>query len=174
MGYWVRPALYADVAAIGRVARETWRVTYAHTIAPHNQQLVLEHSYADETLAAALAAPDSWFFVALDGREIVGFAQFIRRRDRHGELARIYVLPNHQRRGIGRALLLAGVYALEAIGVHRCYVSVETDNAPAIAFYQRFGFRYHRLYAIFVGDQLVHLMELRTSLRALRHAIQTP
>ncbi|PWH16888.1 MAG: hypothetical protein DDG58_08965 [Ardenticatenia bacterium] len=171
--YYVRPATYADVPAIGRVARETWRTTYAHTIAPHNQQRVLERSYADAALAAALQMAQSWFFVAVNGEEVLGFAQFMCRGDGHGELVRIYVLPAHQRQGIGRALLQAGVRAMAAVGIHRCYVSVEVDNVPAIAFYQHFGFRYHRAYASFVGDQLVHLLELKTSLRALRYALET-
>lgn len=172
MEYIIRPATYADVPAIGQVARETWRVTYACTIAPHNQQLVLNRSYADEALAAALGNPHSWFFVAVKEQEVLGFAQFLRRGDGHGELARIYVLSTHQRQGIGRALVHAGVRAMAREGIHRCYVSVELDNAPAVAFYQRFGFRYHRTYVSFVGDQLVHLMELKASLRALRYALE--
>jgi len=170
--YLIRSATYADVPAIGQVARETWRVTYAQSIAPHNQQLVLNRSYADEALAAALAAEDSWFFVAVEGQEVLGFAQFLRRSDGHGELARIYILPAHQRRGIGRALLQAGVRAMAQQGIHQCYVSVEMDNVPAVAFYQHFGFRYHRTYASFLGDQLVYLMELKSSLRALRYALE--
>ncbi|MCS7261382.1 MAG: GNAT family N-acetyltransferase [Anaerolineae bacterium] len=173
MDYSIRPATSADVPAIGQVARETWRVTYAQTIAPHNQQRVLERAYTDAALAAALGAPHSWFFVAVDGQQVLGFAQFLRRGDGQGELARIYVLPAYQRQGIGRALLQAGVNAMAREGIHRCYVSVEVDNAPAIAFYQHFGFRYHRVYASFVGDQLVQLLELKTALRALRHALET-
>jgi ribosomal protein S18 acetylase RimI-like enzyme len=170
--YYVRPATSADVPAIGRVARETWRITYAQSIAPHNQQRVLERSYTDAALVAALQMAQSWFFVAVSGEEVLGFAQFLRRGDGHGELVRIYVLPAHQRRGIGRALLQAGVHAMARAGIHRCYVSVEVDNAPAIAFYQHFGFRYQRAYASFVGDQLVHLLELKISLRALRAALE--
>ena|GEM_PF-1975203 len=172
MEYLIRPATYADVPAIGRVARETWRITYAQSIAPHNQQLALSHFYDEKVLAAALEDPRSWFFVAVSGHEVLGFAQFLQRSDGHGEIARIYVLPAHQRQGIGRALVHAGVRAMAEEGIHRCYVSVELDNAPAVAFYQRFGFRYHRTYVSFVGDQLVHLMELRTSLRALRYALE--
>ncbi|MGC8879879.1 MAG: GNAT family N-acetyltransferase [Anaerolineae bacterium] len=172
MEYIIRPATYADVPAIGQVARETWRITYAQTIAPHNQQLVLSHSYGDEVLAAALGDARSWFFVAVREQEVLGFAQFIQRGDGHGEIARIYVLPAHQRQGIGRALVHAGVRAMAGEGIHRCYVSVEWENAPAVAFYQRFGFRYHRTYVSFVGDQLVQLMELKASLRALRYALE--
>lgn len=172
MEYCIRPATYVDVPAIGQVARETWRITYAQTIAPHNQQLVLNRSYIAEALVAALEMAHSWFFVAVSGEEVRGFAQFLRRGDGHGELVRIYVLPAYQRRGIGSALLQAGVQAMAKEGIHRCYVSVEMDNAPAVAFYQHFGFRYHRTYASFVGDQLVHLLELKASLRALRSALQ--
>jgi ribosomal protein S18 acetylase RimI-like enzyme len=171
MDYTIRLATRADVPAIARVARTTWGATYAHSIAPHNLRQVLERSYGVEALSEAIAAESGWFFVAAWAALLVGFAQFLRRADGQGELARIYVLPRHQRRGIGRAFLAAGVQAMEAAGVHACYVSAEVDNAPALAFYQRFGFRLDREYANFLGDQILRLVELRTSLADLREAL---
>jgi ribosomal protein S18 acetylase RimI-like enzyme len=171
MDYTIRLATRTDVPAVVRVARTTWGITYTHSIAPHNLRQVLERSYGVEALSEAIAAETGWFFVAAWAALLVGFAQFLRRADGQGELARIYVLPRHQRRGIGRAFLAAGVEAMGVAGIHACYVSAEVDNAPALAFYQRFGFRLHREYASFLGDQILRLVELRIPLTELQDAL---
>jgi ribosomal protein S18 acetylase RimI-like enzyme len=169
----IRLASHADIGGICHVARETWRVTYAASVAVHNQRQILERSYAPEALAEAIDAGSSWFYVAVGASGVIGFAQFLRRIDGQGELARIYILPGCQRRGIGRALLSAGTEAMQAAGLSRCYVSVEADNAPAITFYQRLGFRRRREHANFLGDQIVRLVELQAHLPDLRiHADQ--
>ncbi len=172
MNYAIRPATSTDIPAIADVARETWRATYAHSVAPHNQLQLLERSYAPAALAAAIAAETSWFYVAENDAHIVGFAQFLRRADGYGELARIYVLPGHQRQGVGRAFLAAGAAAMERAGVPICYVSVEVDNGAAIAFYLRHGFRRNRAHATFLGDQIVRLIELKASTQAIGQAAQ--
>ena len=171
MDFTIRPATRADTGAIARVARETWHVTYAHSIAPHNMRQLLERSYAVDALVEAIEAEHNWFYVAAYARKVVGFAQFLRRADGQGELARIYVLPGYQRRGIGRALLSAGAGAMADSGISLCYVSVETDNAHAIVFYRTFGFRRHREHASFLGDQIVRLVELQVSMTDLQVAL---
>jgi ribosomal protein S18 acetylase RimI-like enzyme len=90
---------------------------------------------------------------------VVGFAQFLRRIDGQGELVRIYVHPDHQRRGMGRALLATGLPELAAAGMADCYVSAEANNTAARAFYERFGFQLQREYGRFLGDQIIRLVE---------------
>ncbi len=168
MRYTIRQASRADIGGISHVARETWRATYASSVAAHNQRQILERSYASQALAEAIGAEWSWFYVAVSAKGVIGFAQFLRRTDGEGELARIYVLPGHQRRGVGRAFLSAGTEAMLAAGLSQCYVSVEADNASAIAFYQRVGFRHHREHASFLGDQIVRLIQLKVGLIELQ------
>jgi catechol 2,3-dioxygenase-like lactoylglutathione lyase family enzyme len=38
-------------------------------------------------------------------------------------------------------------------------VSAEINNLAARAFYERFGFRLHREYARFLGDQIIRIVE---------------
>ncbi len=159
MEYEIRPATLADVPGIAEVARHTWNVTYAQSIAAHNREQFLERAYSHYALRQAIRRESRWFYVALQMETVVGFAHYLRRFDAEGELARIYVHPDHQRRGIGRALLAIGLGAMAADGVGRCYVSVAVDNAGARAFYEKFGFRLRRTYGRFLGDQLIHLAE---------------
>jgi ribosomal protein S18 acetylase RimI-like enzyme len=159
MDYTIRPAALADSLGIARVARHTWSVTYAQSISAQNRKQVLDRSYSHQALREVIQQARGWCYVAAQSETVVGFAQFLRRFDAQGELVRIYVHPDHQRRGIGRGFLATGLAAMAAKGVDRCYVSVEASNVGARAFYERFDFRLHREYGRFLGDQIVQLVE---------------
>jgi ribosomal protein S18 acetylase RimI-like enzyme len=167
MDYTIRPATAADVSGITEVAYHTWNVTYAQSVAAHNRQEFLDQAYTPEALAEAIRDELGWFYVAVRGKTVVGFAQYRRRFDGQGELVRIYVHLHHQRRGIGHAFLATGLTAMRAAGISRCYVSAEANNTTACAFYERHGFRPHRKYAHFLGDQIVQLVEYSASIKSL-------
>lgn len=51
------------------------------------------------------------------------------------------VRASHRRRGIGRALLEAGIAWAKSAGITRLELFVFADNAPAIALYEALGFQ---------------------------------
>jgi ribosomal-protein-alanine N-acetyltransferase len=71
---------------------------------------------------------------------IAGFAAFHRVID-EAELRNMAVDPSHQRKGIARALLSAGILDLQANGVSRIFLEVRASNQPALALYGSMGFR---------------------------------
>lgn len=149
MVYRVRHAEPADASAIAAVARETWAETYRGTIPEEIQRAVLPQWYAEDRLARAAANLQSAFFVAVTGSgEVVGFAQAGHRQEAgDAELWRFYVLPAHQRQGIGRRLLQACLEALQASApVSRLFVQVEAENQIGRRAYEALGFRYVREY----------------------------
>jgi ribosomal-protein-alanine N-acetyltransferase len=70
---------------------------------------------------------------------LAGFAAFHRVLD-EAELRNIATNPSHQRKGIARALLAAGMLALQANEVSRIFLEVRGSNQPALAFYASAGF----------------------------------
>jgi ribosomal protein S18 acetylase RimI-like enzyme len=167
MNYTIRPAGLQDVPGIASVAFHTWNITYAHSVAPHNRQEFLAQTYAPQRLGEAITQAHSWFYVATQAKMVVGFVQYERRFDAEGELVRIYIHPDHQRQGIGRAFLGAGLAAMASAGISDCYVSAEISNAAARAFYERFGFRLQREYGHFLGDQIIQLVEYMASIASV-------
>jgi ribosomal protein S18 acetylase RimI-like enzyme len=105
--------------------------------------------------------------VAVQEQKVIGIAQYRRRSDGQGELVRIYVHPDHQRRGIGHTFLVTGLTAMAAANVHFCYVSAEVNNTSTRAFYERIGFRPHREYGRFLGDQIIRLVEYSARVTSL-------
>jgi ribosomal protein S18 acetylase RimI-like enzyme len=168
MRYVIRPATTADVNGVAQVARRTWDVTYAESVAIHNRTQFLDRAYAPQALCETIRREGNWFYVALqEGKTVVGFSHFLRRFDAQGELVRIYVHPHHQRSGVGRCLLGMGLAAMSTAGISHCYVSAEANNAAARAFYERFGFRLRREYGHFFGDQIIQLVEYVGSIPSL-------
>jgi ribosomal protein S18 acetylase RimI-like enzyme len=58
-----------------------------------------------------------------------------------GFVQRLAVRPDQQRRGVGTALLVDGLHWMRRRGVERAVVNTQLDNQPALALYQRLGFR---------------------------------
>ncbi|UCC89102.1 MAG: GNAT family N-acetyltransferase [Anaerolineales bacterium] len=171
MNYTIRLAKPADAPGIIDVARHTWNLTYAQSIAAHNRQRFLGQAYTQSALEEAIRQAGGWFYVAAQSKTVVGFAQYLRRFDAQGELVRIYVHPGHQRRSIGSAFLEAGLNAMASEGIGRCHASVEVDNRIARAFYERYGFSLHREFGRFLGDQIIRLVEYVAPIASLLDTI---
>ena len=89
--------------------------------------------------AAELENPDSVFLVCGPPEALHGFA-VARSCAPDGEILDIAVAPAARRQGLGAALLLAALQALQRRGVTDVYLEVRASNAPAIALYAANGF----------------------------------
>jgi putative acetyltransferase len=124
----VRPESPRDVEAIRRVNMEAFK---GHPFSQQTEHLIVEALRGSGALDISLVAE-------LDG-SVVGHIAFSQAQI--GEkgsdwylLGPVAVLPGFQRRGIGRALVEAGLGALRARGANGCVLVGEPE------FYARFGF----------------------------------
>jgi ribosomal protein S18 acetylase RimI-like enzyme len=69
--------------------------------------------------------------------------------DGFGDITAFGVLPEHQRKGYGRQMLLDSVELLTAEGITRIRLEVETDNSGALGLYESCGFRVQREYGYY-------------------------
>ena len=79
-------------------------------------------------------------FLAKEGGEPAGYVALRHEPDGSFVIEQLFVLPGHERRGVGHRLLdYAEGYAI-AERAPALRIVVERDNAPARDFYQRAGF----------------------------------
>jgi ribosomal protein S18 acetylase RimI-like enzyme len=73
---------------------------------------------------------------------VVGFVgAFHHKRWRIGHVYTLNVRPDARRRGVGKALMLECERRLADLGMARLALEVQVENAPAIALYERLGYR---------------------------------
>ncbi|MFA7349059.1 MAG: ribosomal protein S18-alanine N-acetyltransferase, partial [Desulfurivibrionaceae bacterium] len=118
-------------------------------------------------LAGELAQEGGWQFVAETGasRLVCGFVCG-RSCVGEAELLKIAVGSEHRRQGIATQLVAHALRFLARQGVERCFLELRATNLPALALYERFGFRRvglrKKYYASPVEDAI--LMEKRIAL----------
>jgi ribosomal protein S18 acetylase RimI-like enzyme len=137
----IRAARPGDAAGIARLDVETWQATYAGILTTpylaglsatrreHGWRHAIEHGPGDVRVAVDEAA------------EIVGFGSCGRCRgdpEFSGEVFTLYVAPDRQNQGIGRALLLALFVRLVEQGRRSAIIWVLREN-PSRFFYRRLG-----------------------------------
>lgn len=94
--------------------------------------------WSDTRVLEALA--QDLLFLARDEGEPAGYVALRREADGTLLIEQLFVVPGHERRGVGHRLLdYAEGYAI-AERAPALRIVVESDNAPARDFYQRAGF----------------------------------
>jgi len=70
-----------------------------------------------------------------------------------GHIISIAVLPEHQRKGIGRALIEKALENMAKIyNAKKCYLEVRVSNYPAINLYKKVGFEVQRIVRGYYAD----------------------
>lgn len=135
----VRPATPGDMVEVKALLAETWHDTYDAIYGHQRVAQMTARAHSLENLARGLAAEGACFLVAEWDGAIAGTS--FAHPDKSGavHLRRLYVLPGHQRAGIGAALLARTLAAFP--GATRVTLEVEPSNLKAIGFYEAQAFR---------------------------------
>lgn len=121
--YRIRPAILADASALVAIERRSFGDPWS------------EASFRE-------ALTSSWTFV-LVAQTVRGVAGYLVAREAAGtgEVLNLAVAPEFRRRGIGDALLQAGLAAFRTNQVDEVFLEVRESNTSARALYARHGFR---------------------------------
>jgi mycothiol synthase len=117
-----------------------WLEVNARTFAAHPEQGQLTRADLDERMAEPWFDPAGFLLAERDGR-MIGFHWTKQHPDRLGEVYVLGVDPAAGGRGVGRALLLAGLRHLKSRGDDAVELYVEADHERAVRLYRSAGFR---------------------------------
>jgi ribosomal protein S18 acetylase RimI-like enzyme len=105
------------------------------------------------SLRAFILRRDRPLLVAIAEKILAGYALVaLRKGARAARLYSIAVEPRLGRQGLARALMAASENYAAAHGCDRLRLEVRADNAPAIALYERLGFRRFGHYDAYYAD----------------------
>jgi ribosomal protein S18 acetylase RimI-like enzyme len=132
----VRRAELGDAEAVREVGLKTWPVAYDGLASPEFIVDGLAVWWSPEAVERGIR--NGITLVALDGEQVVGMVGLGREAD-FWVMWKLYVLPEYQGKGVGKALLDRAIAALPA-GTTELLLDVLITNEPAIGFYRKSGF----------------------------------
>jgi ribosomal protein S18 acetylase RimI-like enzyme len=151
----LRTASHADASSLTALALEVWFATYVrHGINAHFADYALAH-YTQARFSGWIDNPDHSVIVSQNRDGIDGFILMNRNSSDpinstvRTELTSLYVQPRHQGRGLGQALLNAGL----AVQDGPIWLAMNSQNSTARAFYLAHGFSKLGEIAFEIGDQ---------------------
>ena len=103
------------------------------------EKLCFSDPWSENSVASELDNPLSLWLVALDEDAVVGYIGSQTCCD-ESDMMNIAVHPNHRRKGIAEALVMALVEELKAAGSRCLTLEVRASNEPAKALCEKLGF----------------------------------
>jgi L-amino acid N-acyltransferase YncA len=134
----IRQAVDADLDAILVIHNDA----IANSTAIWTDDLVPRRE-REAWLATRMAAGDP-VLVAIENDQVAGYATYAQWRAkwgyRHTVEDSVYLAPEHQGKGFGRALLTALIERARAAGHHVMLADIESGNAASIRLHESLGF----------------------------------
>lgn len=164
--YLIRRATQDDVQGIVLVGRKVWLETFSHTTTPENISAYLDSSYRPELISDGISNPSLRYLVACPNdrpTEVAAFAVLatdsspsepsVADWPKSIELQRIYVDSPHHGAGLARRIAEAVCELGRSEGYESIWLGVLPENARAVRFYEKFGFKKVGSHEFWVGDQ---------------------
>ena len=157
----IRKVDMADVELLAKIAKQTFRETFAHDNTEEQLQEYFEEAYNLRVLSTELEDPDSETYFIMHEEEIAGFlkvnwgnAQTERELENAFEIQRLYVLQTYQGFGLGKQLFEFALEHAEKNGFSWAWLGVWEHNTKAQVFYYRYGFEKFSQHRFMVGQKV--------------------
>ena len=140
----------ADLETLRSICVEAYSQNFGHHWIEGGLTEYLEKVFAANMLAAELADPHIRFYVAFRETEPVAFMKLNLDSnlpdappEKGIELDKLYILPDCKGQKIGARMMDLAFRVAEMTGKDDFWLAVIDTNTPAIAFYGKYGFRFH-------------------------------
>lgn len=137
----IRPLAKEELPKVQSIAHRTWPSTFANILSPEQIEYMLNWMYSLEMLESQVDNRHIFLLAEEEGKEL-GFAGFELNYSEgpKAKLHKIYLLPEAQGKGAGKALILEVADRARKAGQKSLLLNVNKYNQKAIDFYSRIGF----------------------------------
>ena len=137
----IRQLTKEELTKVQSIAHRTWPSTFATILSPEQIDYMLNWMYDLKMLESQLEKGHTFLLAEEDEKEL-GFAGFELNyaEGPKAKLHKIYLLPEAQGKGVGKALILEVANRAKNAGQKSLLLNVNKYNQKAIDFYSRIGF----------------------------------
>jgi ribosomal protein S18 acetylase RimI-like enzyme len=159
-----------QIDQLQQIGRQTFSETFAESNSAENMAKYLEEAYSYEKLSAELNDPNSIFYFAMMGQDVIGYlklnlgASQTEVKDNDAlEIERIYVLKSFQGKKVGQILFDKAIQIAKEQNAEFVWLGVWEENKRAIQFYTKNGFVEFDQHVFVLGDdaQIDIMMKLQ-------------
>ncbi len=147
---YIRTANENDITIIRQIAEATWPVAYGAIISQEQIHYMLDMIYNDAALLEQMQKGHQ-FYIAEHQNQPIGFASVSHEGNEGCKLNKLYILPNIQKTGAGKALLQEAINYTRLKQQTRLFLQVNKENS-AKDFYTRMGFIIEQEYKLDIGS----------------------
>lgn len=155
----INKATAEDLEIVQSLGRQTFSETFSDSNSEEMMKQYLEESFSTEKMISELNNPDSYFFIAWEDDDPVGYlklnsgpAQTELQDDVSLEIERIYVKKSHHGKKIGQLLYEKALEMAENLHKEYLWLGVWEENHRALDFYRKNGFETFGTHTFRLGD----------------------
>jgi ribosomal protein S18 acetylase RimI-like enzyme len=161
-----------QIEQLQKIGRQTFEETFAESNSAQNMAKYLEDAYSYEKLSAELNDPNSIFYFAMMGQDVIGYlklnvgASQTEVKDNDAlEIERIYVLNSFQGKKVGQILFDKAIQIAKEQNAEFVWLGVWEENKRAIQFYTKNGFVEFDQHVFVLGDDAQTDIMMKLQLR---------
>jgi diamine N-acetyltransferase len=162
----IRFADVEDLNTVGFLAQQIWPQTYKDILQEDQLRFMMDLFYSPPSLTKQMLEQKHSFLMVEDGEEPVGFASYSQLNNSGiYKLHKIYVLPNQQGKGLGKAIIDFIIEDIRPKQATALQLNVNRYN-KARNFYERLGFTVIHEEDIDIGNNYFmndYVMEMKIS-----------
>jgi ribosomal protein S18 acetylase RimI-like enzyme len=156
MAQLVRRWTLNDLTVIQDVLWKTWLDSYKPFIPEPDLKSYFSEHYDLESLTTLFHNPLADGYVAEVDGKVVGFMRTAREPEENRYyVSSLYVLPQHQEKGLGHGLMKRAAEEAKALNLDRVWIGVMVENKGTVEWYEKMGYKAMRTEPFKMGQSTV-------------------
>lgn len=139
MAVMIREAEWEEIEAIADLAKKIWTEHYTSIIGVNQVKYMLRKFQSASVIEEDIKERGYIYFIAIDKDHLIGYCA-IKYEDKELFLSKIYIEKESRGQGIAKCFLDKSIEKAQNKGLSSIYLTVNKNNHPSIAAYQKMGF----------------------------------